>query len=145
MEQEILELSQPEREWLARNLALVRDLVQGFAGKEEPRWLVPANLDQGYRSWHSVHKRGKEDPNPVINAFGIAFGQYLIDSLGLEWKLAKDKDSTELVVHGAVGEILLFPTNLVAKRYVSGQLDFFLPLSQSISEEVNRIRGLHAG
>ena len=143
MTQEILDLNQAEYEWLANNLAVAKRLVQNVIGKDETDWLRSDHLDEAYKVWYADHKRGEEDPNSLINAFGVAFGQFLVLELDLEWKLVRDERGTELAVYGEPGEILLFPPNLVAKRYVNGEFDFFLSLSQAISEDVIRVRRLH--
>jgi hypothetical protein len=143
MKQKLLDLNQNEREWVSNNLKAVEGFVLNALGRDEADWLKPVYLDQAYKSWYSNHKRGSEDPNPLINAFGIAFGEYLNQKLGLEWKLVKEKRSTEIAVYGEPGKILLFPPNLVAKRYEKGIVDFFDPLFTEISKKVVEVRQLY--
>jgi hypothetical protein len=143
MKQKILDLNQNEREWVHNNLTAVKGIVQSTLGGEEADWLNPIFLDQAYKAWYSNHKRGSEDPNPLINAFGIAFGEYLIRELGFEWKLVKEKRTTEIAVYGETGNIILFPPNLVAKRYEKGIVDFFEPLFSEIKNKVVEVRQLH--
>ena len=56
------------------------------AADEEARAFAPASadapdslrsLDAAFTAWLAQHDPKKEDPNPSINAFGIAFGQLL--------------------------------------------------------------------
>jgi hypothetical protein len=54
--------------------------------------LGPDAPDAAWASWLAGHARGQEDSNPYINAFGLAFGAYLVDRLGLAWKVVSDKD-----------------------------------------------------
>jgi hypothetical protein len=140
MKQEIMDLNQAEHEWVANSLAQVKGLVESAIGKDATDWLRPALLDKAYKVWNAGHRRGEEDPNSWINAFGIAFGKWLSQELDLEWKLVSDELGTELAIFGMPGKILLFPPNLVAKRYVDGQTEFFLPLSQAIVKDVKQIR-----
>jgi hypothetical protein len=52
----------------------------------------PDAPDAAWAARLAGHARGQEDPNPYINAFGLAFGAYLVDRLGLAWKVVSDKD-----------------------------------------------------
>ena len=143
MKKKYLELNQNERDWVEKNLTAVKGIVQSTLGADDPDWLRPKNLDVAYKTWYSNHQRGSEDPNPLINAFGIAFGEYLIDNLDLRWILVKEKRTTEIALHGEPGEILLFPPNLVAKRYQEGITDFFEPLSLEIEKQIKEVRQMH--
>ena len=64
--------------------------------------------------------------NAVINAIGIAFGQYLVDTLGFQWCTVSDSHGQELAVVALpdTAKVLVFPPNLVAKRWESGTTDF---------------------
>ena len=51
-----------------------------------------------------------------------------VDDLGLAWVVATDEHGTEIAVHGEPGDVLIYPTNLVAKRWTSGEDRFIEPL-----------------
>ena len=140
MERQILDLNQGELEWVSNNLTAVKGIIQSTISKDDPEWLQPTFLDGAYKIWYSNHDRKSEDPNPMINAFGIAFGQYLVEKRDFEWKVITDQHGAELAVRGMPGEIVLFPTNLVAKRYEKGLVDFFVPLSEEIIVKIDEIR-----
>lgn len=76
----------------------------------------------------------------MINALGLAFGQYLVDRLGLVWKLVEDEHGTEVAVHGQVGDVLVFPPNLVAKRLEDRVTGFFVPVAAQIEQQVADVR-----
>jgi hypothetical protein len=75
----------------------------------------------------------------MINAFGIGFGQYLVDNNNLEWKIVQDEFGTEIAVYRTPGDILLFPPNLVAKRYEKEEIEFFVPLYNGIKKQIEEI------
>ena len=81
-----------------------------------------------------------DDPNVFINAFGIAFGWYLVDRLELEWKVVQDKDGTEIAVWGRDGNILVFPPNLVGKRFSAGTTSFFADVAKQTEDAVVQVR-----
>jgi hypothetical protein len=55
------------------------------------------------------------DTNTLINAVGLAFGQHLVDRLGVRWVVVTDECGTE-AAHEPRGDLLMFPPNLVGKR-----------------------------
>jgi hypothetical protein len=83
--------------------------------------------------WLEQPEQDREDPNPFINAIGSAFGQALVDALGLEWAVVSDEHGTEIAVHGQPGDILVFPPNLVAKRFARRATRGFSPRSTNKS------------
>ncbi len=137
----IPKLSNPnnaEREWIANNLVATRELVAELAGGT--RDLEPSTLDVAYAAWFAQHDAEAEDPNSMINAFGIAFGQLLVDQLQLKWVVASDEQGTEMAVHGQPGDILVYPPNLVAKRYTTRETEFFAPLFAEMQEQIATVR-----
>jgi len=137
----IPKLSKPndaEREWIANNLVATRELVAEVGDGTAD--LTPSALDAGYAAWFSQHDAETEDPNPVVNAFGIAFGQHMVDQLQLEWVVASDEQGTEMAVHGQPGDILVYPPNLVAKRYTARETGFFAPLFSNMQEQITTVR-----
>jgi len=126
--QDITKPNSSELDWIAQNLATARELAKEYVSHPENEPLTPENLDEAFAAWLEEWSSTKGDPNPVINAFGIAFGQYLVDNLGLQWAVVTDSHGTEIAVHGSPGDQLVFPPNLVAKRFVKRQTGFMVPL-----------------
>jgi hypothetical protein len=139
MAQQILEINDSESKWIGDNLQTTKNILQIVLGEERDDWLTPAHLDAAYSAWLSIHQRGVGDPNPMINAFGIAFGQYLVDIVGLEWKAVSDDYGTEIAVYGKPGNIIVFPTNLVAKRYEKNETGFFEPLFTNLNAQIEKV------
>lgn len=104
----------------------------------------PAALDDAYAAWFqdwSGQAPGEqEDPNVFVNAFGLAFGQYLVDTLKLGWAVATDEHGTEIAVHGQPGDVLVFPPNLVAKRFERSETQFFQPVYEEMRRQVEALR-----
>ena len=125
---------------MSNNLTAIQGMVSSLLGESDLTELQPAHLDQAYTAWSGIHRRGEEDPNPIINAFGIGFGQCLVDRLALAWKIVEDQSGTDIAVYGTPGEIMIFPTNLVAKRYERQETGFFVPLFEDIEKQVDEVR-----
>jgi hypothetical protein len=141
MGQKIGDLNPSEQQWVAQNVELAGEIAKAFGVAVEPGdHLDPATLDTAWAAWLAGHNRGEEDPNPYINAFGLALGDYLVRRLGLEWKVVSDNQGTEIAVWGQVGEVLVFPPNLVGKRYVAGTTRFFADVAAKAEEQVGKVR-----
>jgi len=138
----ITDLNESERKWLRGNFELAGAIAQAYGLPVEPGdRLDPKTLDVAWTAWLGSHNHGVDDPNPYINAFGIALGQHLVDHLGLEWKVVQDEGGTEMAVWGKVGDVLVFPANLVGKRYVARTTDFFAAIASQIEERVHQVQG----
>lgn len=141
MGQKITELNPSERQWVASNIELAGEIAKAYGLAVEPGdRLDPQVLDTAWAAWLTDPERGDEDPNPYINAFGLAFGDYLLERLGLEWRVVEDRQGTEMAVWGKEGDVLVFPPNLVGKRYVAGTTSFFAEVAATTEESVTRVR-----
>jgi hypothetical protein len=109
-----------ELQWLEQNL----DRLREFATKPAGHRFTLVELDSSFRDW-TASKPHEEDPNPMINAFGAAFGQYFVDHLSMVWSVVTDEHGTEMAVCAQPGDVLVFPPNFVAKRVVAKEVDFF--------------------
>ena len=75
-------------------------------------------LDALWVRWQSDRDPGRPDPNTVVNALGLCFGQQLVDRLGFRWAVITDQLGTEM---GCIaGEVTVCPANLTAKRLEEG-------------------------
>jgi hypothetical protein len=77
----------------------------------------------------------------MINAFGAAFGEVFVDRLGMSWSVVTDENGCEMAVTGQPGDVIVFPPNFVAKRFVKKETGFFASHFHAMSEEIRRIQG----
>src|SRR5262245_55438096 len=131
-----------ERDWIAANVGLALAMARPYGGDSETTTAptLPA-LDLVWDIQGAMIRDERTDPNPLINMVGLAFGQRLVDELGLEWAVVTDEYGTEIAVHGEPGDILVFPTNLVAKRWESGEASFLAKLYPKMRDDILRLRG----
>jgi hypothetical protein len=143
-EQAIEAPNQAELEWIESNLGIAKALAAPYLDGEETLPAPPV-LDQIFagwlEDWRSLPEPERDDPNVYVNAVGVALGQALVDELGLEWAIVTDEYGTEIAVHGQPGDILVFPTNLVAKRLERNETDFIAPIFDQIAARVQELRG----
>jgi hypothetical protein len=143
-QQTFSELNEAEEQWIQDCLARARALAQTCLAPDAPPVLAPDVLDHVYGLWLAQWQNGlaSEDPNTVVNATGIAFGQWLVDSLGMEWTVVSDALGTDMGVRSRAREnqMVVFPTHLVAKRLQTRETAFFEQLFLVISDQVSQPR-----
>jgi hypothetical protein len=140
MGQKIGELNPAETAWINDNIAAARAAITASGYPLADDEIVgPAALDAAWAVWLGQWKEGEEDPNPAINQFGHAFGQYLVERLGMVWKMVDDEYGTDAAVVREPGNIVIVPANLVAKRFESRTSPFFASLAAGIGEQVTRV------
>ena len=120
-----------EVRWLKQNLQRLCE----FAGKPSDYRFSLTELDIIYRDWRT-NSASAADPNSMINAFGITFGQHFVDHLSMAWSVVTDAHGTEMAVISQPGDIVVFPPNFVGKRYARKESGFFEPGFAAMSKDI---------
>jgi hypothetical protein len=77
---------------------------------------------------------GDQQIKDAINQVGLAFGQLLVDRLGMEWAIATDAHGTDFAVRGDSGW-LVHPRDVVGKRYRTDESGFLAALFATIERQ----------
>jgi hypothetical protein len=138
MKQRIDPVSEHETVWIKTQLENASKFVEGFSQEEAEKALTQAALDHAFAAWIASEPTETDLINAVINYVGIAFGQALVDGIGLKWVIATDEQGSELAVHGfpAQGDVLVYPANFVAKRWERRETNFLQKAYQQIGRDV---------
>ena len=107
---DIAEMNQAERDWIA-------SLTAPLAGVAADPQQLSDHFEAQRAAWFALPDAERPDPHPLINATGAALGDLLAAGLGLRWVVATDEYGTEAAVYREANEVLLYPMNLVAKRW----------------------------
>jgi hypothetical protein len=115
--------------------------VEGFSPEDAGQPVTLAALDRAFASWVASEPTETDLINAVVNYVGIAFGQALVDGVGLKWVIATDEQGSELAVHGFPehGDILVYPANFVAKRWGRHETNFLERAYQNIARDVRGV------
>jgi Domain of unknown function (DUF3806) len=135
-------LTDVEQEWVRSQLAAATRFVADYGSQRHTAGLEA--LDHAWASWLDRQSVDPEDPNTVVNAVGVAFGQALVETLeGFTWVIAADEAGRDLAVFGlpGTGDVLVYPANVVAKRYESREPWFLQATHDAIVAEVRQLRG----
>jgi hypothetical protein len=97
------------------------------------------HYDEMLNAWVRLNESQRPDPNAIINQIGLAFGQYVADQARLDWTVATDSHGTEIALHRARGNVLIYPTDLVAKRWAAHERHVLPALARTMIETVSQI------
>jgi hypothetical protein len=141
MEQKIEPLNASEQDWVKAQLENAAKFVEAFSPADSQQALTLAALDRAFAAWLASQSHHVDMINSIINYVGIAFGQSLVDGIGLQWVVATDKDGSELAVYGLPGrgDVLVYPANFVAKRWEQRETDFLEDGYQKIARDVRDV------
>ena len=145
MEQEISELTEKEKEWLSLQLQVASAFVERFSPRDAGHPVSLAALDRAFAAWMATEPTETDDINGTINGVGMAFGQTLVDGLGMQWIIATDDQGSEMAVYGLPGsaDVLVYPANFVAKRWERREANFLEASYVLIAKDVSRLAREH--
>ena len=134
----ISELNDSERDWLQAHIQVARSFVETFVPPQKA--LTPESLEAAWSAWLPTALDDPEMANTIVNATGAAFGQFLVDTAGFRWVVASDADGTEMAVIALEGtsDVLVYPMNLVGKRYGTKETAFIRPVLAGIRKQVGK-------
>ena len=127
------DLNPGEVAWLADQLARAIEFAGGKAGGELP---TLAQFDAAFTSFVETDPAGNERANAIVLLLGAALGTHLVRTLGFEWVIATDEYGPDLAVvaRRGRGDITLFPSNFVAKRWERRETGFLAAVPGQVSE-----------
>jgi hypothetical protein len=136
------DLNDAEREWLASCIGYAGQLVAAYSPADASRPLDAAALDRTWAAYLATGDTDTDRVNGVINSIGFAFGQLLVDAVGFAWVVATDQYGTEMALLAlpGKGDVLVYPTNMVAKRWQSRETDFLVPLFGVVTQQVRDVQ-----
>ena len=133
-------LSDDERAWVSVQLEAARQFVADYGST---RTMDLATLEHAWASWLDRQAVDPEDPEPVLNAVGVYFGQSLVDSLdGFGWVHTEDEAGVDLAVYGlpGAGDVLIYPASVVAQRYDRRDASFLVSGLDKVLQQIAEMR-----
>jgi hypothetical protein len=141
VKQEISEFTKKEHDWIAAQIEGATRFINAFSPTDTSQPLTLEALDRAFAAWLGTRETDNKLVNAAINCVGVAFGQFLVDGLGLAWVIASDNNGSDLAVHGLPGrgDVLIYPANFVAKRWERGETNFLEASYKQIAKQVQSV------
>lgn len=141
MDQKLSELTEKEVDWVAAQNEAASAFVAEFSPIDAGNSPTLVALDRAFAAWLGKNERDSKKINDAINCVGVAFGQSLVDGLGLAWVIATDQHGADLAVYGlpGKGDVLIYPANFVAKRWERRETNFLEKSYAQIARDLQSI------
>ena len=141
VKQKIYPINASEAAWIKIQLENTVKFVEGFSPEDSEQALRLAALDRAFAAWVASEPTDTDLINAVINYVGIAFGQALVNGMGLEWVIATDEHGSDLAVYGfpGRGDVLIYPANFVAKRWERRETVFLEKAYHQIGDDLRAV------
>jgi Domain of unknown function (DUF3806) len=139
--QRIEELNDAERQWIASCIDAARQMVTAFSPNDSGKPIDASILDRAYAGWLATNESDGNRINEVINAIGFAFGQLLVTESGFRFVVATDDQGCEMAILAlpGKGDVLVYPSHLVDKRWRTRETGFLVPLHRVITDQVRDV------
>jgi len=106
-------LTTAEVDWIRTNIAELAEQDVRLNDIDD----LGRHYDELLGAWVRLDESRRPDPNQIITQIGLGFGQYVADQAKLDWTVATDSQGAEIALHRARGNVLIYPTNVVAKQW----------------------------
>jgi Domain of unknown function (DUF3806) len=121
-------LTTAEVDWVRSSIAELGEQDVRFGDIDD----LGRHYDEMLNAWIRLDESHRPDPNAIINQIGLAFGQYVADQAKLDWTVATDAHGTEIALHRQRGNMLIYPTDLVSKRWAAHERNVIPALARDL-------------
>jgi hypothetical protein len=134
-------LNDAEVKWIASRIEGAKLLISQYSPGDVGQPINASVLDRAYARWLASTETNSDRINDVLNAVGVAFGQLLVDEIGFQWVVVTDQFGTDMGIRAlpGKGDVLVTPTNMVAKRWETRETGFLAPLHRVITDQVRDV------
>jgi hypothetical protein len=136
------QLTEAEEQWKEAQLLAAREIVSRLCPDDAWNPIRLEALNRAWSIWIAAGEKHNQKINEHINAFGIAFGQLLVDSGIFCWVIVSDDYGTDLGIRALPkrGDVSVVPADFVAKRWERKEVDFFVDGYSDILAHVEKLK-----
>jgi hypothetical protein len=128
-------LTAAEVDWVRSSIAELADQDVRLGDIDD----LGRHYDEMLTAWLRLNESQRPDPHAITNRIGLALGQYVADQARLDWTVATDEHGTEIALHRERGNVLIYPTNLVAQHWAAHALNTLPALARDMIVTVEQI------
>ncbi|MDW3651417.1 MAG: DUF3806 domain-containing protein [Bacteroidia bacterium] len=130
------DLKPEEVEYLENLQGLAGELLQGLPESDPEHPFAPANVEALLKIGQEQNLQEKYgiETNFINNALAAAWGKYLEDSFGMQWKIITDQYGRETGLYHEKNSLTVFPFSLLEKAVRKEQWGLFSIISNKIRE-----------
>ncbi|MEL7312393.1 MAG: DUF3806 domain-containing protein [Pseudomonadota bacterium] len=129
-------LGEELQNWVQEQLQLLREYARQLE-VSDTHSITDEWLDELWLSWKQAAISDSKAVDSFLNAFGIGFGQVLVNSLGFDWTYLEDEYGADIAVRALPGsaDTRIAPLHFVLKRWESNEGEYV----KAAVEEIDQI------
>lgn len=104
-----------DKERIASQLERVRTILDQYCENHHDHEFALDRLDNAFRTWRIGKNLSADDNIELMDAFGIAYGQFLADKYNLRWVAIPGERNSYALLGGE--ETLVYPQNVVKANH----------------------------
>lgn len=141
MGRNVKKLTRQDHQWVASQLRAAITFVNTHSPDDANKPLDLHAFDRAFAGWLATNEENAKRIHEAMNCVGIAFGQFLVNGLGLDWVTVTNEQGSNLAVYGLPdqGDVLIYPVKVVTKRWEARETNFLNETYNQISRQVTRI------
>ena len=128
-------LTNDEIDWVRSNIAGLAEQDVTLGDIDD----LGRHYDELLAVWLRLSEAQRPDPTTVTTQIGLGFGQYVADHAKLDWAVATDDLGAEIALHRARGNVLFYPTTMVAERWAAHDLGVLPALARHLIATVEEL------
>jgi hypothetical protein len=134
---EIEPLTADEVEWVGSTIGALAEQDVRIGDIDD----LGRHYDELLTGWLRLDESARPDPHGILDQIGLAFGQHIANHTGLEWGVANDQNGPVIALHrpGTAGQVVLYPTDMVTKRWSAQETRVLAPLARATIQAVQDI------
>jgi hypothetical protein len=128
-------LTNDEVDWVRSNIAALAEQDVTLGDIDD----LGRHYDELLSVWMRLSEAQRPDPTTITTQIGLGFGQYVGDHARLDWAVATDEYGAEIALHRGRGDVLLFPTTMVAEHWAARDLGILPALARDLIATVEQL------
>jgi len=131
-------LNPKEIEYLKTNIALAGELLKDLGLLNEQNGFEPQVIDKAIEWWYlrDLENRFQIDVNLYSNALACGWGNYLANTLRMEWYVITDNYGTEIGLYHKTNHVTIFPFKSTAKAFNERRVDLIATITSKTKEVI---------
>jgi hypothetical protein len=112
---DLADLTDEQNKFIQKQLLEAKEIIHKYHKDKIEKEFDSDLIDEVINKWRNDTSKDKKTPKEMIDIFGAAFGQGIVEELDCEWKLLSDQYGTDFTVINKKYVVNGFPFSTIQK------------------------------
>ena len=133
------DLNEKEKEFIENSLGRAAELLKGQGMTGEAHLFNPDNIDKAIELWfvNNLEQTLGMDTTVYSDILASAWGQFLIDSFGMQWHVITDNYGTEVGLYHKNNNTTIMPFVSMMKAFNNRNFSLISIITEQVKEAIN--------